>query len=140
MSINKTITELKTDGSLYMLAWTIAFMLAGYVIGYILGNFKVQLIEQTPSGRYATHEECVLWDENCIKECENAEQEPWGGSSPNCACCLEYKTVAVPLGQRLVEVGKAWGIVGAGVTCTIGLVYSENRWRRKIKEREYGKR
>jgi hypothetical protein len=122
-----TLSQLKEDGSLNALKWMGLFMILFFFIGYLFAVIKVVYFEQTDSGQYAIHNECVYWDEPCIRSCEDAQFDN-PRNPPSCAeCCLRYKDQATPIGLRIRELGKRYGLVASSIGMVVGLTISEEK-------------
>ena len=71
--------------------WLIIGIVICGLIGASIGTIQVLFFEQTSSGKYAVHNECVLWDEKCMQGCSEAQYEN-PQNPPSCEeCCLRYK-------------------------------------------------
>lgn len=112
------------------LKWLLLGILLCGFIGTIIAGSQVLLLEQTPSGRYAAHQECVLWDEVCAKDCIEVAQENQRGASCD-SCCLKHAGVVDPLGKRIYDLALRYGLIGSGIGVTIGLVIAEEK-KKKI--------
>lgn len=122
-------TEIKQDGSLHTLKYMLIGIVIFAIIGAGFGLAKVTFLEQSPSGRYAVHTECVEVDYACVDACE-ADRDPWGGSS-SCNCCLYSREMVTPLGNRLREQAKLFALIFGSFGFTVGIVYGSEKWKNR---------
>ena len=113
---------------LLQIKWLFWGILVCGFIGAIIAGIKVLLLEQTPSGRYAVHKECISWDENCIQNCQ-AEQDPVRPFSCK-SCCELYDNLVDPLGKRVNKLAWRYTGIGGAIGITVGLIIAENKKRK----------
>jgi len=119
----------KRQEVLVQIKWIFISILACGFVGAIIAGVQVVFFEQTPSGRYAVHNECVLWDENCVQDCQDS-QDPVRPTSCE-SCCLKRDDLIIPLGMRIKELAWQYGLIGGSIGITIGLIIAEEK-RRKL--------
>jgi len=111
---------------LLQLKWaTLSVVLLGFV-GLGIAVVRVLLFEQTPSGRYAVHKECVLWDEGCIEACDEAVGDDPRGGGISCDCCIKTDEIASNLGDRLKELIFEYSLIGSTLGVVIGLSIAQS--------------
>lgn len=97
------------------------------LIGAIFATGKVLLFEQTPSGRYAVHNECVQWNEACISGCQDAQYDN-PQNPPSCEeCCIQHKDVVTPLGKRITDSVKTYAVLVGSVGIVVGLTIADEK-------------
>lgn len=125
MSLLRTFIE---DGSLLISKWVIIFVLVFGLIGALCGALYVITFEQTSDGKYASHDGCIDWDYKCESECANHSE----GESPCPDCCISYGKIRQPLGERIGEHMKLWGLLGGcSVGFLVGAIYGEERRKKR---------
>lgn len=106
--------KFKNDGTLFPLKWIFICMILFAVIGAIFGVLKVSFFEQSPSGRYAIHQEC---------DTDNA--------TPDEPCDAFYTKVST-LGQRQADQTRFYALLfGFGPGIGVGAFVSEMRKKKK---------
>lgn len=107
----------------------ISILLCG-LIGALIAGLKVLLFEQTKSGRYAVHQECVLWNDSCVRGCQDAAQEN-PQNPPSCdGCCLRHDDVVESLGMRIATLAKMYGVFGGSIGLGVGLIIADDKKRK----------
>jgi len=100
------------------------------LIGVLIAGIQVMFFEQTASGRYAVHNECVLWNEDCVHGCQEAQYDN-PERPPSCEeCCIQRKDVVSPLGKRISEVAKLYSIIAGSLGIVIGLTIADEKKRK----------
>ena len=127
--IRNSVEKWKEDGSIYSLKWILTSMVVLFFVGYVVAGAQVLFLEQTRDGKYAVHNECVEWDEDCIRSCEDEyDVRPHSCES----CCIRYDYQVDPIGYRMKEIGGLYGFVAAvGPGILIGATIADQRWKDK---------
>lgn len=129
MDIDKTYQKKEI---ILQVKWLTIGIIACGLVGAIIGTAQVLFFEQTPGGRYAVHNECVLWDEGCIQGCEEAQYDN-PQNPPSCEeCCIKYKDLVDPLGNRISELAWRYGVLGGGIGVVVGLTIAEEKKRKLL--------
>jgi len=112
--------------------WLTICICACGLLGAFFAGLQVTLFEQTESGRYAVHNECVEWNEDCVYGCQQAQYDN-PENPPSCnECCVRYKDVAEPLGKRIAEVAKLYSVLGGSLGIVIGLTIADEKRKKLI--------
>lgn len=127
------LENFKKDGSIYTLYGLFAGVVMCSILGAVFGLIKVYLFERSAGGKYAVYKDCVLWDDLCAEDCEQAQYDNPGSSISCESCCLRYDTLYEPLGERMEESVKLYAVYGGGIGFTIGLVIGEEIRKKKQK-------
>lgn len=107
--MEKIYNNLKNDGSLFALKWIFSCMIIFVILGGTIGVLKVSFFEQSPSGRYAVHQEC---------DSDNAmSDEP----------CDVFNTEVSTLGQRQADQARLYALVFGFAGIGAGAFISEMR-------------
>lgn len=109
--------------------WTSIFTISLGILGMIIAVFWVLFFQQSTNGKYAITNECVLYNEECLKGCEDeaATRDPIQGGI-NCDCCLKTEEFSTPLGKYIKEQALMLGKVGILFGLVFGSLYGEQKY------------
>jgi len=80
--------------------WIATIMVATAIIVVLYHCVNVVYFEQSDAGSYAIHRECEIQDNDCLSSCDDSTT----GRGISCSsCCMSWREVRVPIGDRLKD-------------------------------------